>query len=1410
MKKNIQILYLLLLPIFNLFGQNNISNLDGYYYASGKAHYWTTDSTSVNIIIKNMDNYHIIVNKLENIFNAEGDEILADDEDDNIIINSFRLPIITKDSLINAISIEHDDIVFFTYSKVVNENRIWLRNEVIVKYNSNTLTSIESLQNRLATYDSISISYVQDNELSIICKKDKDVIEIANLLYNTESVEYSTPDFYYNYTLDADDPLFNNYQWNLKNTGQTGGSFGIDIRAEGAWDFLNKVFGTIGTNIKIAVIDDGVEEHEDLYSSLGYSRVLNGYTANSDGTGRPRTNGYHGQNCAGIIAASHNTLCVAGIAPNTLIIPIRIVKNNGSFFSQNKIANAITKSWQELDAHILSNSWGDGNKNDNLNFAINNAIKNGRNGNGCIVVFSSGNKNKTIIPYPQNVNDSILVVGAIDKCGIRSGSLQSVPSSCDPWDGGNNAGSNYGTLLDIVAPGTTVPTIDRHGELGFTVNNHRIGFGGTSAACPHIAGVAALVLSANPNLTGQQVRDIIESTATKLPNYTFTNTSNRPNGTWNQQVGYGLVNAEAAVKKAYFLNATISGSTSIGSCNTATFYYNGSSSSSMQIVWSVGPALEIVSGQGTKNVTIISTASSSMSSYIKIEFKAQDKVLYSLQKQLNITGGNSYPNLSNTNFEITSNQVWNTESTLGVEVIIKDGVTLTINSTIHCGKNAKIIINPGAKLIIDGGKLTNSCSQFMWEGIRVIGNKNQAQTEQYQGTIILKNNAVIENANFAVTAHGVGSDGNTSGGIIQAKNTTFRNNRKSITFWEYTDSSSRIISSNKSFFKNCTFIVDDNNLFESSDKFFENHISLWGVYGIKFNGCNFVNNISNTNERKQAIYTEGAYFIVDESCINNMISSNCGCGINNSNSSTFTGFTNAIDTHTDGTTYTFKVNKSNFSKNEYSIKSNTINNFTATRLNINFDNNPFSNPVGIKIDQGVNYKIEANSFYAQTVNTSKNYIGIDVKSVSGNESSIYLNDFKKLNEGIYVRGGITSNNPYPERGLQFACNYFSNNSIDIHLSFGSLIQRVQGSDSKGSDNDFSENAIYNIQKDNTKQLIYKYGLDNYHYPTTNTNTFVTEVVSVINNCQSTLCSNTAVDKSNENYKKDIEIYSQLNEKYSSQLNIFYSKDYDKVIEYYDNGIILDETLLLAATDMHEELLEISWQMAKISNNALQTIKTDTIYDLNKLSEWYNVINTLNAKYSLAETYYQMGKYEDALKILETIPKIFYLNEQELYEHTNYINFFEFKNKLHKSGRNYFEMREDEIKELTEIAMLNTGVSSLMAQGILCFFHDICINLEEKPLEKSIFVIDNEQLIINNKNNNNDVYVYPNPGKDYIIVICEIENNNFELFNINGSKQISIKLQKGSNTINTSFLKQGVYIYKVIVEDKVISGKWVKQ
>ncbi len=444
-----------------------------------------------------------------------------------------------------------------------------------IKYiNKSLLNSNDEIQ--IAT-DKVMVEIKKGNDLTTILKKlnisyeniqrlgsgensylitlqDGKSIETANLLYETGFFDSSQPSF--TRFIEMMNEFYSN-QWGFNNTGQFGGTPNIDINVPEAWGIT---FGN--PNIRVAVIDQGVDlTHSDLRASL-----LPGYDATDGGLGG--VNGAcwgddaHGTCCAGIITAQNNSIGTIGVAPNCRIIPIRVTytqtTNNirREIWNDDWTVNAFNRAWQVSNADVISCSWGGGGNIVLLNTEINNALTQGRGGLGCIVVFSTGNDNEPII-YPANSNPAILAIGAINQCGQRKS-----PNSCDniPWFrpryGDYLGGSNFGTQLDIVAPGVRIYTSDIQGNAGYNppqegtdINNrdYTSNFGGTSAATPHVASVAALMLSVRPDLTGQQVRNVIEQTAQKVGGYSYTTTTGRPNGTWHQEMGYGLVNAYAAV-----------------------------------------------------------------------------------------------------------------------------------------------------------------------------------------------------------------------------------------------------------------------------------------------------------------------------------------------------------------------------------------------------------------------------------------------------------------------------------------------------------------------------------------------------------------------------------------------------------------------------------------------------------------------------------------------------------------------------------------------------------------------------------------------------------------------------------------------------------------------------------------------
>ncbi|WP_448824701.1 S8 family serine peptidase [Capnocytophaga ochracea] len=335
-------------------------------------------------------------------------------------------------------------------------------------------------------------------------------LEMSNLYYESKLFSDIDPAFIFDFKGEcANDPYFKDL-WGL-------GSINICK----AWNL------STGSGVNVAVVDQGVDKsHNDLRQNihpLSFNTVTGkiGSDFESDED--------HGTHVAGIVSAvKDNHLQVVGVAPNAKIMSV----SNPLVVSANisaELANGISWAWKN-GADVINNSWGDqgGNLYENLHSsileeAISEAITQGRNGKGTIVLFASGNFSPKI-DYPAYANPDILVVGAIQSDKRR-------------W-----VRSGYGKELDVVAPGV--------GILSTTPNNSLYSYNGTSMACPHVAGVAALILSVNPNLTAKQVSDIIEKTAQKVGGYNYQNDPNHPNGTWNYEMGYGLVDAYEAVKTA--------------------------------------------------------------------------------------------------------------------------------------------------------------------------------------------------------------------------------------------------------------------------------------------------------------------------------------------------------------------------------------------------------------------------------------------------------------------------------------------------------------------------------------------------------------------------------------------------------------------------------------------------------------------------------------------------------------------------------------------------------------------------------------------------------------------------------------------------------------------------------------------
>ena len=745
---------------------------------------------------------------------------------------------------------------------------------------------------------------------------------------------------------------------------------------------------------------------------------------------------------------------------------------------------------------------------------------------------------------------------------------------------------------------------------------------------------------------------------------------------------------------------------------------------------------------------------------------------------------------------ITGNVTWNTPYYVQNDVKVTSGGKLTINTTARFEEGVSVIIEPNGKLILNGGVLTSACDSKMWSGIKVYGKYNQPQEPENQGILELTNGAIIENAECAISTVYFYPNSKLpftgGGGIINAKNVLFRNNLCSVVYNPYFnfDSNGNEID-NIGYFTNCTFTIDENNYFSENGFIFQNHVNLWKIRGVKYTGCTFKNE---TNTGGIGINAIDAGFFVKNSC-SYKVQYDCACPERYTTPCLFENLYYGIHSDNSGYATGIFIDQSKFVGNDYSITINSSNNYRTTRNNFLQIKN-----VGLTSVSSSGYHIEGNNFYS----LSGKEIGLSIGNSGHAENLVSKNNFYRLIIGITAHG-INADLRNPSlKGLQFTCNSFDSNAVDIFVDDNATVRTSHGNITEGADNKFYKTRISSFYNDNFNwQVLYIHSYPSEHIPYLEKNVRV-DGTARLNPCVSSLCQNEICTE--HSIQEQQEIYRDLQNEYDNFVREFQESGYDYILGNFNNSDF-PQDLINEVLKFINKIDDLSNSMRELSDNSISAILHDSIMDINMLKSWYELVRTPIAKYLLVETELISNNYDQADAVLHTIPEMFQFGETENAEHNNYVQFHNFKKQLQLEERSWAELNDSEIYFLQTIAEVNTGRSSTMSKGVLCFFYNICYEEE--------IVYDFDEDVINSKST-------PSSTDEIIFISEDIINKNIdeivkiEIYDISGRLVASTSLN-GSNRalnetgVNVMSLPSGIYIAKIYTKDfKVSSSKFVKK
>ena len=476
---------------------------------------------------------------------------------------------------------QHPDVAFASHVyRLVDSPQTWvyLTDEITVQVESSVdQTTLEGWLEPLGLgLDRPLVGIPHAFVVHVTARATENPIKLANRLLRQPGLQVAEP----NLVIEIEGlyrPTDDRYpqQWHLFHEGGAQLAAGSHINVEAAWNI------TRGTrSVVVAVADDGFDlDHLDLQ---GVGKLVAPIDLKDrDAVPLPlQSHENHGTAVAGLAIGEENGSGIVGVAPGCAFLPIRTTGFIDDASMEQLFGEAAARG-----AAVIACSWSPASNYFPLTLrqtnAITQAATGGRHGKGCVIIFSAGNANRPVsgtineAQWPRNVlsgptkwlngfavHPDVITVSASTSLNTKAAysnwgahiavtapSNNAPPAMALPQVGTVATGPEVRQAL----PGRGMVTSDRTGGTGYDPSDsYTQSFGGTSSACPVVAGVVGLMLSVNPNLTAQEVREILQTTADKIidPNpdpqlgLRYGTYDGRGHSPW---FGYGKVNALAAV-----------------------------------------------------------------------------------------------------------------------------------------------------------------------------------------------------------------------------------------------------------------------------------------------------------------------------------------------------------------------------------------------------------------------------------------------------------------------------------------------------------------------------------------------------------------------------------------------------------------------------------------------------------------------------------------------------------------------------------------------------------------------------------------------------------------------------------------------------------------------------------------------